>query len=807
MHGATNDSRGCRTGDSRLLSLLLFSALLFASQAAGAGGLERVDSTFDGSRFEVRWAIGSSPADLILGKDAGYDTVRLPGYEAGGIPGHPQLPARTVRIAIPDGMEVTGVRVEQARTVTLPGAFRIRPVEAPRPLSDQLAWQRVSPDAAIYTSVRPYPERRVELLAQIDLAGQNMVVLRVSPLQVVPADGQLVLLTSGTVVLEGEPGRVCGDYLPRDLSEQGRASYERRVREMVVNPQDVELRQARLRTARGVDPGQYDYVIITRGIWTELFQPLADWRTRQGRRATIVSIEWIYDGGGYVGSDIEKVRAFVEDAHANWGTTHFLLGGDDNVIPVHVRTITVPTYGTENINNDTYYADFDDDWVLEVNLGRAPVRNADIATFLDKVFTYEKSPPATDYVKTAAFFGFDITTCGDGSGENFKENYIRAQHLPPAWALETEYDSEPGSHYADVLAYLDAGSHIVNHHDHCNVDVMGTGWICHSETLTLTEAANRANGDRLSILLAVGCYPCNFPALHCCVAEAFVRNAGGGAVAFFGNTSVGWGGSVDDPDYYSLKQDRLFYRNLFDLGIYNLGENFTRAKNDEYDPYDPYNLHQFAFTQFHLLGDPGLTVWTEDPGMLAVTHPGELEAGQPTVFAVEVSDGGGPVNGATVCLWKEGDVYEVGETSGGVATFGITPGTEGTLYVTVCAHNEIPYEGEATVNPDPTGLAEGAVGARGSLELVSIRPNPFRPETEITFAVPERGDPANVSLEVYNSQGRHVRTLVDAHLPAGVHRVGWDGTDGRGIKVAAGVYFCELRCGGETRSTKMVRVR
>ncbi len=807
MRRAASSFRGRRIGGSRLPALLLLLTLASTSWAVGPDSLERVESAFDGSRFEVRWPIRSSTGDLVFGRDAGYDTVHLPGFEAGGTPGHPQLPARIVRIAIPDGMKVTGVRVERGRTVTLPGAFRIRPAEAPRPLSDQWTWQSVGPDPAIYSSAQPYPERRVQLLAQIDLAGQNMAVLRVSPLQVVPADGRLVLLTSGTVVLEGEPGHVCGDYLPRGLSERGRASYERRVRAMVLNPQDVELRQARLHAARGVDPGQYDYVIITRGIWTELFQPLADWRTRQGTRATIVSIEWIYDSGGYVGSDVEKVRAFVQDAHANWGATHFLLGGDDNVIPVHVRTITVPTYGTENINNDTYYADFDDDWVFEVNLGRAPVRNADIATFLDKVFTYEKSPPATDYVKTAAFFGFDITTCGDGSGESFKEGYIRAQHLPPTWALDTEYDSEPGSHYADVLAYLDAGSHIVNHHDHCNVDVMGTGWICHSETLTLVEAANGANGDRLSILLAVGCYPCNFPALHCCVAEAFVRNVNGGAVAFLGNTSVGWGGSIEDPDYYSLKQDRLFYRNLLDLGIYNLGENFTRAKNDEYDPYDPYNLHQFAFTQFHLLGDPGLTVWTEDPELLTVTYPAELEAGQPAVFTVEVSDGGGPVSGATVCLWKEGDVYEVGETSGGVATFGITPGTEGTLYVTVCAHNRIPYEGETTVNPDPTGLAEQVARARSSLELVSIRPNPFRPETEITFAVPERGEPANVRLEVYNSQGRHVRTLVDAPLPAGVHRVGWDGADDRGIKVAAGVYFCELRRGGETRSTKVVRVK
>jgi flagellar hook assembly protein FlgD len=64
-----------------------------------------------------------------------------------------------------------------------------------------------------------------------------------------------------------------------------------------------------------------------------------------------------------------------------------------------------------------------------------------------------------------------------------------------------------------------------------------------------------------------------------------------------------------------------------------------------------------------------------------------------------------------------------------------------------------------------------------------------------------------VRLDVYDSRGRLVRTLVDASLPAGTHAARWDGTNSRGAKVAAGVYFCELRRGGETRSAKLVRVK
>jgi flagellar hook assembly protein FlgD len=64
-----------------------------------------------------------------------------------------------------------------------------------------------------------------------------------------------------------------------------------------------------------------------------------------------------------------------------------------------------------------------------------------------------------------------------------------------------------------------------------------------------------------------------------------------------------------------------------------------------------------------------------------------------------------------------------------------------------------------------------------------------------------------VRLDVYNSRGQHVRTLVDGERDAGIHRVTWDGTDGRGIEVAAGVYFCELRWKSEKRARRMVLLK
>jgi hypothetical protein len=275
-------------------------------------------------------------------------------------------------------------------------------------------------------------------------------------------------------VVEGEGGYVCGDYLPARCSPEAARAWEKMVRESVVNPQDVRLRAADPAPplGRGIGDGTFEYVIITPEDWADDFQPLAAWKTKKGIPANIVTREWIYNEGGYGGDNVEKIRQFVIDAHDTWGAMYVLLGGDEGALPYHERYLL-----SEHVPNDTYYADYDSDWTCEVHVGRASVTDeAGIATFIDKVLTYETNPPLTDYARTAFFFGFDMYTSGSHEGEGTK-TAIRDLYLPPDWTLRTEYDSEPGSHKADSIAYLNQGNNLVNHIDHCGSDYIGTGCV------------------------------------------------------------------------------------------------------------------------------------------------------------------------------------------------------------------------------------------------------------------------------------------------------------------------------------------
>ena len=83
-------------------------------------------------------------------------------------------------------------------------------------------------------------------------------------------------------------------------------------------------------------------------------------------------------------------------------------------------------------------------------------------------------------------------------------------------------------------------------------------------------------------------------------------------------------------------------------------------------------------------------------------------------------------------------------------------------------------------------------------------PNPFNPATTIPLAVPAGAEDVDVSI--YNVLGQPVRQVWNGALTAGEHRLGWDGRDGQGQAVAAGVYLYRLQVGEQTRVRKMVKL-
>ncbi|MCB1047037.1 MAG: hypothetical protein KDC10_07510 [Calditrichaeota bacterium] len=102
------------------------------------------------------------------------------------------------------------------------------------------------------------------------------------------------------------------------------------------------------------------------------------------------------------------------------------------------------------------------------------------------------------------------------------------------------------------------------------------------------------------------------------------------------------------------------------------------------------------------------------------------------------------------------------------------------------------WEVGATAVAEPSDVPAG-------LELLPAAPNPFNPRTMLSFWLPA----AQVArLEVFDLLGRKRKVLVDDLLPAGVHRIEFDGAE-----LPSGPCFIRLRSGSEERVLKVLLVK
>jgi len=86
-----------------------------------------------------------------------------------------------------------------------------------------------------------------------------------------------------------------------------------------------------------------------------------------------------------------------------------------------------------------------------------------------------------------------------------------------------------------------------------------------------------------------------------------------------------------------------------------------------------------------------------------------------------------------------------------------------------------------------------------NVALMQNYPNPFNPETSIQFMLPESSE---VTLEVYDTMGRRVQTLINGSVSAGEHRVSFDGS-----ALSSGVYLYRLSTGNEVHIKKMTLLK
>jgi len=119
----------------------------------------------------------------------------------------------------------------------------------------------------------------------------------------------------------------------------------------------------------------------------------------------------------------------------------------------------------------------------------------------------------------------------------------------------------------------------------------------------------------------------------------------------------------------------------------------------------------------------------------------------------------------------------------------------------ICGRGPIRLERGSDDSRTSEGLQSAAEALGPWLGLAA--PDPMRETTDIPFRLAQRG---HTSLTLFDAAGRRVRSIVSSEFPAGEHSARWDGRDGAGRRVHAGLYFYRLVAGGQTLRRTVVVV-
>lgn len=210
-----------------------------------------------------------------------------------------------------------------------------------------------------------------------------------------------------------------------------------------------------------------------------------------------------------------------------------------------------------------------------------------------------------------------------------------------------------------------------------------------------------------------------------------------------------------------------------------------------------------------------------------INGPDTVDAGTTANFTVTLTGGplvrggtniaalNGDLNVSDASLQKIGD--ELTHTSpkapvSNAVTFNFTytaPGTPGvdTIYANGNSvnfnFNELGDQwnfanNKAVVVDKPTGIVNVNTLAE-KFNLSQNYPNPFNPTTSISFSIPSQ---EMTKLEVYNSTGKLVATLVNQTLSAGVYEFTWNAE-----AFSTGVYFYKLESGSFSDMKRMVMIK
>lgn len=354
--------------------------------------------------------------------------------------------------------------------------------------------------------------------------------------------------------------------------------------------------------------GAGDLIIISYRGWMTQAENWANYRRGQGFTVKVIEVSEIYDEFNYGVVNSVSIRNFLQYAASNWQVAPqyvLLLGdstydprnyegfGDNNFVPTHmVNTVYIET------GSDDTLADFDNDGLAEMAVGRIPARTAQAVTnALAKVTAYEQA--AQTMVSRGVLFASDQYDAANNYDFIAISNRLKS-HLPPAVPVmmiaRSDTPPPPDTPQTLLISSINSGKYLVNYAGHGTLGAwVNAGFFSSNSVPSLTNANNQSIFTMLTCLNGYFLHA-NFVSL----AENLVNSTNGGAVAAWASTGE------TTPDVQEIMATRFFIR-ISGGSIERLGDLINDAKTTIPSGVD-------VRLSWALIGDPMLKVRTASTG-------------------------------------------------------------------------------------------------------------------------------------------------------------------------------------------------
>ena len=413
---------------------------------------------------------------------------------------------------------------------------------------------------------------------------------------------------------------------------------------IVMNPVDSSYKPRDVTTEIEV-PG---YLILSVPNYSTAVNKFAEWKRSIGFNVkTIYQNSWTETG----------VLDSIASSNTDNSIRYLLIVGDQEDIPGHFIPFSYSgvdyTFAT-----DYYYGCVQQNTYPEIRRGRLSVSSADQAmTVVNKIIQYEKTPVLQQsFYNTGvncAYYEdknkdsiedvrFTLTSENirdylvNVKGKNIYRLYDAYNNVNPRYWNNSSYgfaDSlvalpsdllrsngfQWNTNETDIAQHINDGAFYVLHCDHGETE----GWGL--PPFRIYNVNNLSNGEKLPVVFSMNCLTGRYQ--DTCFAEAFLRKEGGGCVAIFAASGIGFSGYTEaltigmfDAIWPSNGYFKSFpHSNTISLSstpTYRLGDILDIGLSQISTIYDGANINSIIrITKeiFQCFGDPAMEIYTEQP--------------------------------------------------------------------------------------------------------------------------------------------------------------------------------------------------